>query len=219
MANIKNRVGQKFGLLTCISMYRTESITFLVCECECGKVKTYRGANVINGQSKSCGCWRQKFPQKKPWISKRNKLRSTHNMSQTRSYNIWRGMKQRCLNDKCKDFANYGGREITICESWLKFENFLSDMGEAPKKMQLDRIDNDGKYCKENCRWTSTSVQGNNKRTNVFIEYGGERKTIADWSRAVGLERKTLEYRIRIGWDHKKALTTPSLINRRNKNV
>lgn len=215
MAIIKNRVGEKFGLLTCVSIKRHDGTTYFDCQCECGKTATLRASNVVSGATKSCGCWVKKYPQKKPWLSKINKLRSTHNMTQTRSYNIWRGMKQRCLNDNDKDFKNYGGRGIRVCDRWMKFENFLSDMGEAPKGLQLDRIDFNGDYCKQNCRWTNTSVQGNNRRTNVFITYKKRTMTIADWSRAVGIERKTLEYRIRAGWDHERALTTPSLIKRR----
>lgn len=154
--------------------------------------------------------------RQRPDLAERNKKSATHGMSGNRTYGIWNNIRERCLNTKNKDFQNYGGRGITVCDRWKKsFICFLEDMGEAPRQMQIDRINNDKGYTKENCRWTTVQVQANNRRTCVMVTFNGKTKTIADWSREFGIERKTLEYRIRVGWDIEKALITPSLIKRK----
>ena len=154
--------------------------------------------------------------RKRPDLAERNRKSATHGMSKSKTYSIWNNIRERCLNKKNKDFENYGGRGITVCDRWKKsFICFLEDMGEAPFQMQIDRIDNNKGYTKENCRWTTIQVQANNRRTCVMVTSKGITKTISDWSKEIGVERKTLEYRIRVGWDIEKALTTPSLIKRK----
>lgn len=154
--------------------------------------------------------------RKRPDLAERNRKSATHGMSKSKTYSIWTGIKDRCLVPNNKDFHNYGGRGITVCDRWQhSFILFLEDMGEAPINMQIDRIDNNKGYFKENCRWTTIQVQANNRRTCVMLSANGKTQSIADWSKEVGIERKTLEYRIRVGWDIKKALTTPSLIKRK----
>lgn len=154
--------------------------------------------------------------RKRPELSARNIASATHGKTGTRTYDTWRSIKQRCCNPKSKDWKHYGGRGIKICEQWAaSFSNFLADMGERPDNMTIDRIDVNGNYDNKNCRWASDTTQSNNKRTCVYVEYNGKSQSVADWSREVGLERKTLEYRIRTGWDVERALTTPSLIKRK----
>ena len=152
----------------------------------------------------------------RPDLAARNTASAIHGKTGTRTYDTWRSIKERCCNPSSKDWANYGGRGISICDQWnLSFTNFLADMGERPEGMSIDRIDNNAGYTKENCRWASQITQGNNRRTCVYIDFNGKSQSIADWSREVGIERKTLEYRIRTGWDAERALTTPSLIKRK----
>ena len=154
--------------------------------------------------------------RKRPDLAERNRQSATHGMSNSKTHSVWGGIKDRCLCPNNKDFNNYGGRGITICDRWKNsFIAFLEDMGEAPPNMSIDRIDNNKGYSKENCRWTTIQVQANNRRTCVMITFKGKTKTIAEWSREFGIERKTLEYRIRVGWEIEKALTTPSLIKRK----
>ena len=132
---------------------------------------------------------------------------------------IWRGMLARCRNQKSKDFPRYGGRGIAVCERWWDFPSFLADMGERPAGLTLERLDGSGNYCPENCRWVTPKQQARNRRNNVRVVFGGLTATVAEWAERTGLERKTLEYRLRSGWPPERALTTPSLINRKPNHV
>src|SRR5690606_34445144 len=146
----------------------------------------------------------------------RGKARIKHGHSSsgklTPTYSAWTGMLTRCRNPKDKNYENYGGRGITVCNSWLDFPAFLADMGEAPPGMSLDRIDVNGGYEPGNCRWATADQQSNNKRNNVFFEFQGERLTAPQWARKLGMKRVTLERRLNFyGWSIEKALTTPVL--------
>ena len=119
-------------------------------------------------------------------------------------YFLWANMKQRCLNKKHRQFKDYGGRGITVCESWLKFDNFLQDMGEKPKNKSLDRIDNNGNYCKENCRWASSKEQARNTRQNFLLKG----KTLSEWSEILKIKRSTLAMRHYFyGWSDNEVLS------------
>lgn len=131
--------------------------------------------------------------------------------SETPTYDSWAHMKGRCLNPNDDRFSSYGGRGITVCERWMLFENFLADMGERPEGLSIDRIDNDGNYEPSNCRWATASQQMNNRRTNHFLEHGGQRKTVTEWSRNLGVSHEVIRTRIRRGWDVDAALTRPVL--------
>lgn len=152
----------------------------------------------------------------RPDLALRNKLNATHGMTKSTTWKSWRAMRERCLTPSHKDYPRYGAVGITVCQAWASsFEQFLSDMGERPEGTSIDRIDGGKGYEPGNCRWATSKQQGNNKKSNVLVCVDGVEKTIAEWSEVCGVERKTLEYRIRTGWDHKKAVTTPSLIKRK----
>jgi hypothetical protein len=151
----------------------------------------------------------------RPDLAERNRARAKHGLADSKVYNLWRGMMRRCYDEKSKDYPRYGGRGISVCDRWHLVENFVADMGAAPVGMSLDRKDNEGAYSPENCRWAGAKVQARNKRSNIVVEYLGEALTVAEWAERTGIERKTLEYRIRVGWEAQRALTTPSLINRK----
>lgn len=121
---------------------------------------------------------------------------------------IWKDMIRRCTDERRKRYCSYGGRGIRICERWMKFENFLEDMGERPKGLTLDRIDNNGDYCKENCRWATYKEQANNTRNNRIICFKGEKKNISQWGEHIGIRPCTLHARLKAGWSVKKCLTT-----------
>lgn len=150
--------GQRFGRLTVKEEAgKNNSGNYLwKCQCDCGNKTTVSGCNLHNGSTNSCGCLQKE-------LAKRNNIK--HGMHKTSIYNIWDGMRQRCNNPNCKDYKNYGGRGIKVCDKWLKFENFLEDMGNRPKDMTIERLDNNGNYEISNCAWRSRAVQARNKRT------------------------------------------------------
>lgn len=121
-------------------------------------------------------------------------------------YWAWQRMKQRCFDENTPEFKHYGGRGITVCERWLDFENFLSDMGERPKGMTVERINNDGDYESTNCRWATRREQAVNRSMTRWLTYGGERLCMKDWALRVGISLPLLKYRIDAGWPLERAL-------------
>jgi hypothetical protein len=125
----------------------------------------------------------------------------------TRTHQAWQHMKQRCADANHKDFHSYGGRGIRVCERWLRFENFLADMGEKSAGMTLDRKDNDGNYEPDNCRWASPKQQGNNTRRNLLITRKGVARTLTEWAEESGMRPQKVWERIyKLGWDIERAL-------------
>jgi hypothetical protein len=128
-------------------------------------------------------------------------------------------MVGRCTRPYHDAYARYGAVGITVCDQWLSFEVFLADMGERKEGTTIDRIDGSKGYFPGNCRWSPIHVQQSNMKSNVHIEYLGERKHIREWARLIGCDSKTLSYRLKSGWSVKDALTTsPKLGNRNSKN-
>lgn len=146
---------------------------------------------------------------------KSSHFNSTHGYAsgpnKTKIYVVWRNIKRRCLSESSTFYPDYGGRGITICDRWVNsFENFLTDMGEMPSsKHTIERKDNNGNYEPGNCVWATRKEQANNRRSSVFIEFNGERKTIAQWADHVGIAMKTLHKRISDGWEFGVAISRP----------
>lgn len=192
--------GKKFGRLKTIRITNIKdnkkgySWEFL---CDCGNIVIRNGTSVRNGTTQSCGCL-----QKERYLE----AKQTHGMTKTRTYKIWSQIKNRCLNKNNQYYHRYGGRGITISSDWLIFENFLKDIGEIPHKLSIDRIDNNGNYCKDNCRLVSMKIQQNNRSSNKVITYDGKTKTMSEWSDFIGINYKTLKARIRNGWKLERAL-------------
>lgn len=134
-----------------------------------------------------------------------------HGRRRTKTYRVWSRMKERCIRPGHKSWSDYGGRGIKVCAAWLRFEPFLADMGEVPQGMTLDRIDTDGDYCPENCRWATMKEQARNRRSNHLLTMDGETKTLMEWSEdpRCHVSRDALNKRIRYGWDTRRAITTP----------
>ena len=183
------------------------------CQCDCGNIVLASQSNLNKGTkerggTKSCGCLKAD--------SGREQL-STHGLSQddsgqqSRLYGIWCDMRKRCYNSDGKYFHRYGGRGISVCDEWLTFPPFYQwamDNGYRDY-LTLDRKENDGNYCPENCRWVTIKVQQNNRSDNHFITFNNCTMTMTEWSEAKGLKVGTLGFRLRKGWTVEKALTTP----------
>jgi hypothetical protein len=133
----------------------------------------------------------------------------SHGATGTPMYNAWKTMRARCRNPNNKKYPRYGGRGITICERWDSFENFRDDMGERPEGATLDRIDNDGNYEPENCRWTCQKKQQRNRGNNHLLTIYGKTMSMAEWHEIVAHDTNyhtILQRVIRLGWSHKEAV-------------
>ena len=196
--SIDEMVGKKFGRLTVIKYEDTaNNVSRWRCLCGCGKETVVYGCHIRSGHTRSCVCLSLEVSTK-------------HGMEGTLIYRIWGGMKSRCLDETNKNYHRYGGRGILVCDRWLKFENFFADMGNKPVGLQLDRIDNDGPYSPENCRWATVKEQANNRRSNRWINFMGMRKTITQWSEYIGISLNVLNARInQRGWSAERAFTEP----------
>lgn len=142
-------------------------------------------------------------------------------MLRTATYRCLRNAIDRCYNKKNNRYESYGGRGITVCDEWREdFINFYKDMGENPKGMTLDRINNDKSYCKENCRWIPAAAQARNKSTNRIIEYKGQKKSAAEWADIAGINKPAFYVRLYLGWAMERIMTEPLRYqpNRRRSN-
>lgn len=141
---------------------------------------------------------------------KGNKNHLKHGMRNTRLYNIWRSMRQRCSNPKTINYHNYGGKGIKVCEDWSKdfmiFYNWAMENGYS-ENLSIDRINPDGNYEPDNCRWASCKEQNNNRHSNKFLELNGQKHTIAEWANITGIKLGTIWARLNKGWSVKDALT------------
>lgn len=197
---LNDLTGKRFGSLVAISHHRYRNATRWLCHCDCGaEVTRYLGA-LTRGEATHCGC-------------KRGETSRTHGMTSTRLYLAWQNMKARCNNSRTKHYASYGGRGIRVCDRWAySFENFLADMGESPTPMHtLDRIDNNGNYCPENCRWATRSEQQANRRPVRLLTFNGRTQCAAAWARELGAPKGLIYKRLRLGWSVERAVTTPPL--------
>lgn len=122
---------------------------------------------------------------------------TTHGMSYTRVYSVWRAMVARCTCQTNASFDDYGGRGITVCKRWLKFENFYADMGDPPKGYTLERKRNSRGYSPSNCRWATRADQARNYRRNVWVTWKGERLCLKDWNTRFGLKPNVLASRLK----------------------
>lgn len=210
MRRILDLGGQRFGRLTAIGRDESCRRKYL-CKCDCGKEKAISASHLAHGLTKSCGCLLTEV------LVKRNSGMATHRMKGTPEYKTWLSMRRRCNDPGDKDYPRYGGRGIRVCQEWDKsFEKFFADMGKRPSKAHtLDRINVNGGYCLENCRWADLLEQANNRRNNIRITYGGREQTATDWARELGFPEYVLQRRIKSGWDAERAIETPLRVTRR----
>lgn len=136
----------------------------------------------------------------------------THGMSYSTTYKSWDKMLERCTNPNAHNYPHYGGRGITVCGRWRKFENFLADMGVRPEGMTIDRENRDGNYEPSNCRWASRSEQARNRSDNVLITIDGETMIQADWAKRSGVPAQTIQRRRSRGWSDRDAVMLPKYV-------
>lgn len=197
---MKNLSGLKFRMITVNSFHSKTNRwqTMWNCTCDCGMKKIIRGAHLIHGKTLSCGCLS---------LQKRihRKESKTLLMSKTSTYGTYIQMIARCTNQKHPKYKSYGGRGIFVCDRWMEsFKNFYEDMGERPIDKTIDRIDNNGPYIRDNCRWASRKQQQRNRRTNKILTFQGESHCLIEWSEITGITKKTIEGRLYRGWPIEK---------------
>lgn len=196
---IQNLIGQRFGRLTVLRCgIPRKTKTVWLCQCSCGVILEIRANALLTRHSKSCGCLH------------RDRI-TKHGMWNSKTYHAWRSMRGRCENTQDRQYHRYGERGIRVCKRWLKFKNFLSDMGIAPLGHSLDRINNNGIYKPSNCRWANYLIQNNNNRGNYLVMHRGRQYTVANLARKLSIPRNLLYNRIRSGWNVEQACVTPKL--------
>jgi hypothetical protein len=207
-SKIKDLTGLSFGRWTVLSLCQTNKTrTRWNCRCNCGTERIIAGYRLLGEESKSCGCWQR---EKTGIISTTHGETRTHTKKETPEYTSWRGMKSRCLNKNSENYYKYGAKGVSICESWMHYENFLRDMGRRPSALHsIDRIDNRGNYEPSNCRWSTPKEQAENRRSSIKITIGDETLPASRWESRMGLKPKLIAKRIWAGWNPIKAVLTP----------
>jgi hypothetical protein len=192
----RDLTGNRFGNLTVMWMsnQRIGGKIGWWCKCDCGTPCIVTGDHLMRG-TKSCGCLRKLG------------YHTTHGRSKRPEWRVWEHLRQRCYNSADKSYPDYGGRGIAVCEAWQFFENFYSDMGPRPSlRHSIDRVDNDGPYSPENCRWATRTEQARNRRSNRLVTVYGQTKTAAEWIELYGLNPWRFYGRLNRGWSAEKAL-------------
>lgn len=192
--------GRKIGRLKVLDFHhkggKKGRTYYYTCLCDCGntcvKSSSYLLANDEKIPHKSCGCWHRE-------LSVAASTKHGHGKKTDATYKAWVELKLRCCNPNNRAYKDYGGRGIKVCDRWLhSFENFLADMGERPgKEYSIDRIDNNGDYCPENCRWATDETQCNNRRSNINITYRGRTQTLMQWCEELGLNYVNARHMLR----------------------
>lgn len=203
MPPFKDIAGKKFSLLTVVSREMNGACGAIrwKCICDCGGETVSFGSGLRAGRVTNCGC-------KRKIAMREGRFALTHGMDGTKEHYAWLSMKQRCYNEKCEQYKNYGAKGVIVCDRWLNsFSNFFSDVGRAPsKKHSIDRIDCYGNYEPGNVRWATMKTQQQNRRNNYYIEYNGEIKSLAEWCDVFQLGYSLVWQRInKLNWTVERA--------------
>ena len=179
-----NLEGQRFGQLV-VQCWQPDAKRdgAWLCRCDCGNTHVATSNHLTSGRILSCGC-----------------LRPKHGGKGSRAYGIWQGMLARCTCESNRDWKDYGGRGIAVCERWRKFPDFLADMGEPPPAGTIERRDNSGNYEPGNCYWASRTVQARNTRRTILITYDGRTQSLAAWAEELDVSYWKLHSRYKLGW-------------------
>lgn len=216
----KDITGRRFGRLIAIEATDKRSISQSIiwkCKCDCGKYAYVPVNSLTTGNTKSCGC----FAAERPNVDAVTKHGDSKDKSEYFGlYRAWVHMKGRCNNPNDAKYHDYGERGIRVCDDWYDYETFKKwaiDNG-YDSNLSIDRINNDGDYKPDNCRWADRTTQMNNRRTCHYLDYNGERHTLQEWSNITGLKYTTICHRLQLGWSVEEALSSPpSAIKRRKR--
>ena len=198
-AKTEDLTGKRFGRL--IVTGRAPNRNHMVlwyCVCDCGSERTNYSQCLKQGRIRSCGCLSADM------TGDRFRKHGAHGSPE---YRIWNSMRQRCGNPNNDHYAAYGGRGITVCKRWTKFENFFADMGKRPEGCSIDRIRNSGNYSPSNCRWATRKQQQRNRRTNRIVAFREEHRCLADWCERLQLPYHRTQQRLDLGWSVTRAFT------------
>lgn len=205
-------IGKSFGRLAVISQAPNGAAgRRWNCKCLCGGATTASGADLRSGHTKSCGCWSKEVVAN---------VKTKHGCTPKGGplppeYTTFHNMHRRCYDDTRKDFPRYGGRGIKVCQRWHDFASFFVDMGPRPsREHSLDRINSNGDYEPNNCRWATALQQQNNRSDNRIVTWRGKTRTLSEWSRAIGIEPQTLLKRLD-RWAIDRAMTATLRADRR----
>lgn len=202
----KDITNQKFGKLTAKYICGQDKWkrNIWLCECECGNTTEVMIGNLTSLTVQSCGCNHDGHP--------------THKQSKTRLYNIWQKMKNRCYDSNTQAYKDYGGRGINVCDEWknsfVSFQKWALSNG-YQDNLTIERKNNNGNYCPQNCMWANRTQQGNNKRNNIILTWNNKSQTISQWANELNISASALRARKHRGWDDVKTLTTPIQKNKK----
>lgn len=205
MGKLIDLTGQRFGRLTVIQRDKNDQYGNVrwICRCDCGNVVVRHGHVLRRNRPSDCGCGKS---------ATMKKIATKHGGKGTRLYSIWIDMLRRCECPKIQSFKRYGGRGITVCDSWhdfVIFREWAVNNGYSDD-LTLDRIDNDREYSPKNCRWATIKVQENNRGNNTLLTFEGKTHTLSQWAEITGIHRATISRRIiKYGWSVERALTEP----------
>ena len=203
-----NLIGRRFGMLVVTGeapRVGVKNDARWMCHCDCGVDKAISATCLTTGNTRSCTCLRRKATSERQTSHGDNRPGNRHPL-----YGVWAGIHRRCYNPHEKRFNRYGGRGIVMCERWLDYANFKADMGASYQRgLTIERINNDGNYEPNNCRWASVKEQCRNRSTSRWLEFNGQRKTVAEWAETLNLRPERISARLGAGWPVEKVLTAP----------
>lgn len=193
-------IGKKHNKLTVLERFKKgkNNSNYFRCLCDCGRIAEIRANHLFNSNQETCGRHHKKYEN-----SKQGYL----------IYSVWNRMKRRCYNPKGHKYYSYGARGIKVCDEWKNdYDTFYKWAIENGYQdgLWIERIDNDGNYCPENCKWATRKEQMRNTRRNNFVDYNGETKTLAEWCEELKLYYRTVNGRLHRGWSIERAFETPT---------
>lgn len=204
MGKPRNLTGKRFGRLIALEIVGSRNgRRRWLCKCDCGNTTEVTTYSLTSGETKSCGCLKKSAVKPRP---------RTKRYDHRELYTIWQGMKQRCNDPNYHSFSQYGGRGIKLCDEWNNsFDSFAvwADSHGYRRGLTIDRVDVDGSYCPENCRFATPKEQANNRRNTAYITYNGETKPLAIWCDELGVRLSPVRKRLQYGWSIERAFETP----------